>query len=366
MNKYKVSIATITSSLLILGCNQNDNGRTEYKDMSASNHPIECNDRSASDCKTINQKNSLEQQKYEPRRYELTADGFEYFNKNKSYYANEFHKKKYLDYGKWNNLEKYTSAQIYKYYQDNEVGANLKFSTPFAIIGKVRSFSSGIGDTPSIHFDVGNHFNGVTAIFSTDQSNYIGKLKKGESIELWCTQSKDFGSSAILQNCITPEEIQNFKNEKLSSDLKLFLQGKNPNHHIWNEILYAIILNEKKHPFISCKNKNNECIYDEILDQNPKTAKQLKFEKSLIELYAVAKVMFLAKTMYGNDFLKKSFLANQKEFISAKDLEELIKATDDPLQHYKKLIEINEEKYKSSKVLQQMNSEIINIEQFKY
>lgn len=240
MNKFIISTAAITSSFFILGCNKNNNNNTINKDTNSINKEI-----------------AIEQHIQKPKTYEITADGLYYFDRYKTYYSNEFYKKNYLNLGKWSNLKKYSSNQIFKDYQDNEVGANLKYSTPFSITGKARSFSSGIGDTPSIHFDVGNHFNGVTAIFAKNQSQFIGKLKKGENIELWCTHSKDFGSSAVLQNCLTPEEIKITKNEKLSSDLNLFLQGDNPSHHIPNEILYAIIMNERKYPFISCKNNDD-------------------------------------------------------------------------------------------------------------
>lgn len=349
MNKFIILTATITSSFFILGCNKNNNS----------------NNTTNKDTNSINQEIGIAQHIHKPKTYETTADGLNYFDRYKAYYSNEFYKKNYLNLGKWSNLKKYSSNQIFKDYQDNEVGANLKYATPFSITGKARSFSSGIGDMPSIHFDVGNHFNGVTAIFSKNQSQFIGKLKKGESIELWCTHSKDFGSSAVLHNCLTPEEIQITKNEKLSSDLNLFLQGNNPSPYIPNEILYAIIMNEKKHPFISCKNNDDECFYNETLD-NPKTKKQLTFETSLIELYAVAKVAHLTKTIYGDDLLKKMYLGDQTDFKSAKDAEEFIKFKDNPLQPYKQLIESNKETYQNSKVLQKMELEKSKIENFQY
>jgi len=115
-------------------------------------------------------------------------------------------------------------------------------------------------------------------------------------------------------------------------------------------------MNERKYPFISCKNNDDECFYNDTLD-NPKTKKQLTFETSLIELYALAKVVHLTKTIYGDDLLKKMYLHGQTDFKSAKDAEEFIKLKDNPLQIYKQLLEINKETYKNSKVLQKMELE---------
>lgn len=366
MNKYKIATITIASTLFVLGCNKSPPDNKETIETGSDNHSIDCNSTSNRHCNPNNQQIIIENHKNEQKNYELTSVGLDFFERFKNHYSNEFYKNNYLDYGKLGNLKKYTSIQIHRDYQENEVGANLKYETPFSITGKIRSFSSGIADTPSIHFDVGHDFNGVTAIFKKNQTQFIAKLKKWENIELWCTHSKDFGSSAILHNCITPEEIQNIKNEKISSELNLFLQGKNPNHHILNELFYSIILNERKHPFISCENNIPECIINDINETENKTKQQLKFESSLVKSYALAKVIFLTKKMYGSDFLKKYYLDGHKEFQSTKDLEEFVNSTNDPLRDYRELVASNEEKYKNSKVLQKMKSEHNNIEQFKY
>lgn len=251
------------------------------------------------------------------------------------------------------DLKTYTDKSIRKDFDENEVGANLKYSKPFAVKGVIKEFRSGVGNIPSIIFNVGGAFDMVVARFEPGQVLYIADMKKGKSVELWCSAASDYGSAAILRGCLTPKEIDNLKEASFDDNFKKLISGEEFNLEFTSSILYPVLESERIFPFSLCPKNRGECTFDDIDGRSEKKYKDLYEEVQVINYYYLGKLVFLVKNMYGDEDALR-LTSGERRIV------------DDPGILFKDFYEKGKEKNKDSKIFKIIENNYQEMINFKY
>lgn len=257
----------------------------------------------------LKNKNHVEEKKSAEKKYfySISKNSLDYYEKNKEYYIQELFKSKDVSFGGWEFAKKHTANEIFFDFKENEVGANIKYKSPFIVTGKINGFSSGIGDIPYIRIQTDTPSQEISARFKKEQAKDVGALRKGQIIEIWCEKAVDFMNSAVLGDCVPPQEIAIFKKIKLDEQIKKFISGENENFSIANIIFSDIVSEDKEYNFKYCINNNERCTLEYVDRKKYKNNKELESEINLVQHYYLNKFLIIVKNLYGEDFQKKFY-----------------------------------------------------------